>query len=91
MGGTKYPILDREVKIKLLGACRSDRERGLVLLLLNSGMHPSVFASPRERNGRPRPRPKVLRDGKTSYLQWARPNDEQDAPLSTSPDGMSSS
>jgi integrase len=73
MGTVKYPIIDRDVKLKMLGACADDRERGLVLLLLNTGMHPSVFCSPRKRNGKARERPKVVRDGAERYLQWKRP------------------
>lgn len=73
MGTVKYPILDRDVRIKMLGCCVDDRQRGLVLLLLNTGMHPSVFSSPRKAKERPRPPPKIMRDGKTSYLQWSRP------------------
>lgn len=70
MGSTKYPIIDRDVKLKMLGACKDDRERGLVLLLLNTGMHPSVFSSPRKRNGKPRERPKIIREGSTRFIEW---------------------
>lgn len=73
MGSTKYPIIDREVKLKMLGACKNDRERGLVLLLLNTGMHPSVFSSPRKRNGKPRERPKIVKEGIIRYIEWKRP------------------
>ena len=73
MGTVKYPITDRDVKLKMLGACRDDYERGLILLLLNTGMHSSVFCNPRKRNGKPRERPKILREGKARYLSWMRP------------------
>ena len=73
MGATKYPIIDRDVKLKMLGACNDDEERGLVLLLLNSGMHPLVFSSAREKGEKARERPKIIRDGKERMLSWKRP------------------
>ena len=59
--------------LSMQGACKDDRERGLILLLLNTGMHPSVFSSPRKRNGKPRERPKIIKEGSTRFLEWKRP------------------
>lgn len=70
---TKYPILDPDVKLKLLGACRDDKERGLILILLETGMHVSCIASPRDRKGKPRERPKVIREGRLRFVEWKRP------------------
>jgi len=59
--------------LSMRGACKDDRERGLILLLLNTGMHPSVFSSPRKRNRKPRERPKIIKEGSTRFLEWKRP------------------
>jgi len=57
----------------MLGACRDDWESGLVLLLLNTGMHSSVFCNPRRRTGKPRKRPNILRNGSARYISFKRP------------------
>jgi hypothetical protein len=38
MGCTKYPILDDDFAVKMLGAFHSDEERGLVTILNLTGM-----------------------------------------------------
>lgn len=73
MGATKYPIIDRDVRLKMLGACRDEEQRGLVLLLYNTGMHPSCFCSPRSKKGEcRRSQVRVLKEGSKWYISWVR-------------------
>lgn len=73
MSVVRYPITDRVVKLKMLDACRDNKERSLVLLLLNTGLLPSMFCNLRKWNGRAREWLNVLRDGNTRYISWKRP------------------
>jgi integrase len=73
MGATKYPIIDRDARLKLLGACADDEQRGLVLLLYNTGMHPSRFCAPRKKGEVcNRQGIKVSREGGRHYISWVR-------------------
>lgn len=67
MGATKYPVLDPDFKLKLLGACRDDEERGLISLLWLTGMHVCVFS-----NDEDRPRPRIKKEGPITYIYWKR-------------------
>jgi integrase len=73
VGATKYPIIDRDVRLKMLGACNNDEQRGLVLLLYNTGMHPSCFCSPRSKAGEcRRDQVRVTKEGGKYYIAWTR-------------------
>ena len=65
-GSTKYPILDPDLKLKLLGACMNNYERGLISLLWLTGMHPCVIAKG-EREW-----PEIQREGNLTYIYWRR-------------------
>ena len=45
MGCTKFPILDDDFAVKMLGACYNDEERGIVTILDLNGMHISSVCS----------------------------------------------
>jgi site-specific recombinase XerD len=64
MGQRKYPILDEHFEIKVLGACRDEIERGLIKVLLLSGMHIKDCVNLTESN--------IKKQGSKHYLQWAR-------------------
>jgi integrase len=65
-GSTKYPILDPDFKLKMLGACRDDYERGLISLLWLTGMHPCIISKGE------RPRPEIIKEGPHIYIYWRR-------------------
>ncbi len=65
MGITKYPILDDDFSLKMLGACRNDEERGLMAILNLTGMHVSSLCSLAPDN--------FIRQGSRSYIRWIRP------------------
>lgn len=65
MGCTKYPVLDDDFLIKMLGACVNEGERGLILILNITGMHVSSICVLSPRN--------LIRQGSKSYLKWKRP------------------
>lgn len=65
MGCTKYPILDDDFSVKMVGACYNDEERGLVVILDLTGMHVSSACSLNAAN--------LVRQGSRSYIQWVRP------------------
>ncbi len=69
---TKYPIIDRDVRLKLLGACIDDEQRGLVLLLYNTGMHAACFCSPRKGTEYRRDQIRITREGGRHYISWSR-------------------
>lgn len=72
MGATKYPILDPDLKLKLLGACANDGERGLIALLWLTGMHVCVISKGKDKNGNERPRPELVKEGSLTYIYWKR-------------------
>ena len=41
----KIPLSPGDIE-KLLGACRDERERRVIMIMLSTGMHPSVMADP---------------------------------------------
>lgn len=59
---TKFPVLDVNFTLLVLGACRDQEERGLIRILDISGMHVSSL-----RNI------KVVTKGPRKYLSWVRP------------------
>lgn len=65
MGCTKYPILDDDFPVKMLGACYNDEERGLVTVLDLTGMPISSLC-------RLTPSCLVVQ-GSSAYLRWTRP------------------
>jgi len=65
-GSTKYPVLDPDFRLKLLGACEDDFERGLISILWLTGMHPCIIAKG------DRPRPEVTQEGNLTYIYWRR-------------------
>jgi len=64
MGYRKYPILDEDAELRLLGACRTPEERGIVKILLISGMHISSCVSLTTDN--------IKKRGSRCFLEWSR-------------------
>ena len=84
MGVTKYPIMDEGFALKVLGACKDVEERGLVKLLMLTGMHISVitgvdFISKKKSTfGQRIVRPPlsssdVIKQGSQYIVRWIRP------------------
>ena len=65
MSTTKYPVLDDDFIIKMLGACSNDEQRGLITVLNLTGMHISSLCSLGSEN--------LIKQGSKSYLRWIRP------------------
>lgn len=65
MGVTKYPILDEDFLIKMLGSCRDDEERGLVLVLHITGAHTPSVCDLKPSN--------LKKQGSRTFIQWKRP------------------
>ncbi|MHA1286545.1 MAG: tyrosine-type recombinase/integrase [Candidatus Thorarchaeota archaeon] len=65
MGETKYPVLDPNFPLKIIGACRDSEERGLMKILLLTGMHISSVCSLGSGN--------MINQGSKVYLKWKRP------------------
>lgn len=72
MGSTKFPVLDPDFLLKMLGASVNDEQRGLVSILYLTGMHISCLASPK-KGQKPRERPRLVREGSRTYIEWRRP------------------
>ena len=62
MSVTKYPVLDPDFTIKMIGACKDEEERGLIRILDLSGMHVSSLGNV-----------KVVTKGSKHFLSWMRP------------------
>lgn len=81
MGVTKYPILDEAFNLKVLGACKDDEERGIVKLLILTGMHVSVLTGvdyiskkTKKRVFRPPLGPSnLVKQGPQNIIRWIRP------------------
>jgi len=65
MGVTKFPVIDPDFILKVLGACRDEEERGLVRILDLTGMHVSSLCSLSPQS--------ILKRGTKSYITWKRP------------------
>ena len=65
MSVTKYPVLDDDFLIKMLGACSDDEERGLITVLDLSGMHISSLCVLDSSS--------MIRQGSRTYIRWVRP------------------
>jgi len=65
MGCTKYPVLDDDFLIKMLGSCINDEQRGMISILSLTGMHISSLCSLGPDS--------MILQGSKSYLQWVRP------------------
>jgi len=65
MGCTKYPILDDDFLVKMLGSCANDEQRGMVTVLELTGMHVSSLCSLSPDS--------MIRQGSKTYLRWVRP------------------
>ena len=61
---TKYPILEKGYDLKLLGACRNAKERGLISLLTITGMHISTTGKLSKKN--------LNRQGDKTYIEYRR-------------------
>jgi len=72
MGYRKYPILDEDAEIRLIGACRTPEERGLVKILLISGMHISSCVSLTRDN--------IKKRGSRHFLEWSRTKTRRGVP-----------
>jgi integrase len=65
MSVTKYPILDGVFDAKMIEACFDDVERGMIRLLIITGMHVSSLCNLK---------PSMLsRRGVMTYIVWVRP------------------
>lgn len=70
MGTTKYPILDEDFTLKMLGACHGDEEAlGLVTVLTITGMHISSVCALSPDS--------LIRQGSDHYLTWVRPKNRK--------------
>ena len=65
MGCTKYPVLDDDFTIKMLGVCHDEEERGIITVLDLTGMHVSSLCGLGPEN--------LIKQGSKSYLRWVRP------------------
>ena len=65
MGTTKYPVLDDDFTIKMLGSCLDDEQRGIITILDLTGMHVSSLCQIGPEN--------LIRQGAKTYLRWVRP------------------
>lgn len=65
MGVTKYPVLDEDFLIKMVGSCSNDEERGLVLVLHLTGMHISSVCELDPSS--------LIKQGSRTYIRWVRP------------------
>ena len=65
MGCTKYPVLDDDFLIKMLGVCQDSEERGIIIVLDLTGMHVSSLCNLGPEN--------LIKQGSKSYLRWIRP------------------
>lgn len=74
---TKFPILDDDFLLKMIGACRDQGERGIIRILDLSGMHVSSL-----RNV------KVVTKGSRKYLSWVRPKTNRTMECLVPPDNL---
>jgi hypothetical protein len=74
---TKYPILDPDFSMKMLGSCKDDYERGLIGILDISGMHVSSLKNC-----------KVLSRGNRHFLTWTRPKTNKTLEVLIPPDKL---
>jgi hypothetical protein len=65
MGTTKYPVLDDDFTVKMLGSCLDDEQRGIITILDLTGMHNIKRLPDRARN--------LIKQGAKTYLRWVRP------------------
>lgn len=65
MGCTKYPVLDDDFRIKMLGSCVDDEQRGIITILDLTGMHVSSLCELAPDN--------LIRQGSKTYIRWIRP------------------
>ncbi len=72
MGATKYPILDPDLKLKMLGAALTEEDRGLIATLWLTGMHPCIISKDKDQDGNERPRPEIVKEGPMTYIYWKR-------------------
>lgn len=69
MGTTKYPILDKDFTIKMMGCCKDDEERGLITVLDLTGMHISAVCGLSPSN--------MIKQGSQVVLRWQRPKTQK--------------
>ncbi|MDW5562989.1 MAG: hypothetical protein SA339_07155 [Methanomassiliicoccus sp.] len=65
MGSTKFPILDENFYLRMMGSCNDDEERGLVTIFDLTGMHVSSMCELGPEN--------LIRQGGKTYIRWVRP------------------
>jgi integrase len=78
MGRTKYPVMDPDFSLKMLGACRNDEERAIVTILHLSGMHISSLCDLKRES--------LLREGKGWSLEWIRPKTKKTLRVTVPPE-----
>jgi site-specific recombinase XerD len=64
MGQRKFPVLDEDFELKIVGACKNAIERGLIKLLLASGMHIRDCVDLKRKD--------IKTEGSRRYVRWAR-------------------
>ena len=61
----KYPVIEKDFILKMLGACINDEQRALIFILWASGMHISSAIKLEPKN--------LVTEGEKYYLEWIRP------------------
>jgi len=89
MGATKFPVLDKDFTIKMLGVCKDDEERGLITVLDLTGMHVSVvsgldYIAVSEKTKKkhhifqaPLDSSNLLKQGDRYIIRWKRPKTQK--------------
>jgi integrase len=65
MGKIKYPVLDKDFILKMLGACLTDEQRAVIFILWLTGMHISSLMNLSKDS--------LKKMGDKYYLEWVRP------------------
>lgn len=78
MGRTKYPVMDPDFYIKMMGACSNDEDRGIIAVLDLTGMHVSSLCSLGPES--------LIRQGSNRYIRWIRPKTNKNLQALVPPD-----
>lgn len=72
----KFAVKDKDFLLKMIGACETEEERGLVYLLSFTGMHISSAVTVTSKH--------LKKEGSRIYLRWNRPKTGKllEAPIS---------
>jgi site-specific recombinase XerD len=78
MGRTKYPVLDEDFYLKMLGVCADDEDRGMIAILDLTGMHVSSLCELGPEN--------LIKQGPNRYIRWVRPKTNRNLQALVPPD-----